>query len=123
VEKTGGFLAALEMIHAYSLIHDDLPCMDDDESAAGQTGKPQSLWRGSGRFGRRWVINRCLFELAQLPQKYGVEEKTALRLVFEIAKNAGSRGMVGGQAVDIISEGREIDQATLDYIHRHKTGP
>jgi len=122
VEKTGGFLAALEMIHAYSLIHDDLPCMDDDDLRRGKPANHKVYGEAVAVLAGDGLLTDAFFELAQLPQKYGVEEKTALRLVFEIAKNAGSRGMVGGQAVDIISEGREIDQATLDYIHRHKTG-
>jgi geranylgeranyl diphosphate synthase type II len=113
---------ALEMIHTYSLIHDDLPAMDNDDLRRGRPtnhkvfGEAIAILAGDALLTRAFHI---------LPEQVGptIGEKDLLRIVSEIASAAGGKGMVGGQIVDILYEGdREIDLPTLEYIHTHKTG-
>jgi geranylgeranyl diphosphate synthase type II len=112
----------MEMIHTYSLIHDDLPAMDDDDFRRGKPtchkvfGEAMAILAGDALLTQAFV-------LLSAPQTCGVLPHGAIRKIIHIiARNAGSFGMVGGQAVDIESEGKEIDFPTLEYIHTHKTG-
>lgn len=113
---------AIELIHSYSLIHDDLPAMDNDDLRRGKPtnhkvfGEAVALLAGDG-----------LLTLAfNLMAGYGVDkkvEKTALLRVIElISSAAGYKGMVGGQVVDISYEGKDPEPAVVEYIHTHKTG-
>lgn len=113
---------AIELIHAYSLIHDDLPVMDNDDFRRGKPtnhkvfGEAVALLAGDG-----------LLTLAfNLMARCGVEkrgEKTALlRVIDLISSAAGYKGMVGGQVVDISYEGKDPDPTVVEYIHTHKTG-
>jgi geranylgeranyl diphosphate synthase type II len=113
---------AIELIHTYSLIHDDLPALDNDDYRRGKLtnhkafGEDIAIVAGDG-------LLTYAFEL--LSTAYGnglVSLAVALRLVREIATAAGIRGMVAGQVVDLQSEGEEPCAETLEYIHRHKTG-
>ncbi|MCI5801175.1 MAG: polyprenyl synthetase family protein [Oscillospiraceae bacterium] len=113
------FAAALEMIHAYSLIHDDLPCMDDDDL---RRGKPSCHIR----FGE---ANALLAGDALLTHAFGLAASApelppyrVMSAVEELARAAGAFGMIGGQVLDLESEGREIDEMRLLSIHRLKTG-
>ncbi len=111
---------AMELIHTYSLIHDDLPAMDDDEMRRGiptchkAFGEAPAILAGD-------ALLTYAFELALKGSRKG-EEGPAIRAVGEIARAAGSMGMVGGQIVDIESEGKAVDLAMLEFIHTHKTG-
>ncbi len=114
--------ASLELIHTYSLIHDDLPAMDDDDFRRGRPtchrvyGEAIAILAGDG------LLNMA-FEVLSDPRR--LKALPANRLVAitkEIATASGVFGMVGGQVVDILSEGKEIDFPTLEYIHTHKTG-
>jgi len=109
---------AIELIHAYSLIHDDLPAMDDDDM---RRGKP-SVHRAFGE-AIAVLAGDALNTLAfgMLSTKVGAGE-VCQKLVAELAKSSGSIGMIGGQSVDILSEGRQAEERTLEYIHLHKTG-
>lgn len=104
--------AALEMIHTYTLIHDDLPCMDDDDLRRGQPtchkkfGEATAILAGDALYAQAFII---MAQYGNLPM---------LKL---IAQMSGSLGIVGGQIVDILSEGKSIDEKTLLYIHTHKT--
>lgn len=121
-KSTGGLAAAIEMVHAYSLIHDDLPCMDDDDLRRGKPtnhivyGEAVAVLAGDA------LLTEAFAELARMPEKYGVSSEVTVRVISELAKGSGSQGMVGGQVVDITSEDQEVDVDTLAYIHRHKTG-
>ncbi len=112
---------ALEMIHTYSLIHDDLPAMDDDDYRRGRPtchkvyGEAVAILAGDG------LLTHAFLVLAD-PGTTRVSPDRCLQIIAEIADAAGSRGMVGGQAMDILAEGREIDHPTLLYLHTHKTG-
>jgi geranylgeranyl diphosphate synthase type II len=113
---------ALEMIHSYSLIHDDLPSMDDDDFRRGQPtnhkvyGEATAILAGDGLLTEAFI-------LLSNPEVWDDTSVIHCREVIHLlAKNAGSRGMVGGQAVDMESEEKTVDLPTLEYIHTHKTG-
>lgn len=110
------------MIHAYSLIHDDLPCMDDDDFRRGKPSNHIVYGEAIAVLAGDALLTEAFAELARLPEKYGVSPEVTVRVVGELASGAGSRGMVGGQAVDILSADGAPDEETLRYIHSHKTG-
>lgn len=113
---------ALEIVHAYSLVHDDLPCMDDDD------------WRrGRPTCHRRFGVERAtLAAAAMVPlagqvvaaeaAALGFSAAAAAELVIELSEAAGPVGMVGGQVLDLIYEGRDVSAAELGEAHRRKTG-
>ena len=112
--------AAVELIHAYSLVHDDLPCMDDDVLRRGkptchvQYDEPTAL-----------LVGDALHSLAfQVLGDYRLAEdaKTQLEMVKLLAAAAGSRGMAGGQAIDLESVGKDLTVTELEFMHIHKTG-
>lgn len=113
------FACALEMIHTYSLIHDDLPCMDDDDLRRGKPtnhvvyGEALALLAGDGLLTRAFEVALNNSEL--LPN-------TTVDALKIIAQAAGTEGMIGGQVIDMESEGKEIDSVTLMTMHLHKTG-
>jgi geranylgeranyl diphosphate synthase type II len=113
---------SLELIHTYSLIHDDLPAMDDDDLRRGKPtnhkvfGESVAILAGDG-------LLTYAFDLLTDPRHTsGLEPSRLIQIIHEIAVASGGLGMVGGQVVDIESEGKEVDFATLEYIHTHKTG-
>jgi len=114
--------AAIEMIHSYSLIHDDLPAMDDDDFRRGRPtchkvyGEALAILAGDA------LLTQAFILLSGEPSSLRADAVARLRVINEIAQAAGSRGMVGGQVVDILQEDREVDLATLLYLHTHKTG-
>ena len=112
---------ALECIHTYSLIHDDLPAMDNDDLRRGQPtchkkfGDAEAILAGDG-------LLTYAFSLLSNPDLPGPDTETRLQLVALLAHAAGSLGMVGGQSLDISSEGEKISFEQLKTIHRSKTG-
>ena len=118
------FACALEMIHTYSLIHDDLPALDNDDYRRGKPtchkvfGEAIGILAGDG----------LLTEAFKLMTSQSVQGPSlcdggwVLDVIHEVAQAAGIFGMVGGQVLDIESEGKEVDLPTLQYIHTHKTG-
>jgi geranylgeranyl diphosphate synthase type II len=112
---------AMEMIHTYSLIHDDLPAMDDDDFRRGNPTNHKVYGEATAILAGDALLTEA-FILLSRPEEGG-DPVARLKVICEIAHASGSRGMVGGQVVDMESEGRgEIDLATLSYIHTHKTG-
>ncbi len=116
-------LAALEMIHTYSLIHDDLPAMDDDVLRRGKAtnhvvfGEAMAILAGDG------LLNCAMQIMAQnIPYENARYLEGYLRAMTEIIVAAGHEGMIGGQVLDVLSEGKGADKEALDYIHKHKTG-
>ena len=112
--------SAVELIHAYSLVHDDLPCMDDDVLRRGKPtchvefDEPTAL-----------LVGDALQSLAfQLIGEYRVTDdmKTQLEMVKLLAAAAGSRGMAGGQAIDLEAVGKTLSVPELEFMHIHKTG-
>lgn len=114
--------AALEMIHAYSLVHDDLPCMDDDDMRRGKPTCHRVFGEAIAVLAGDALLTRAFEVLADLPRLSGVEPARALRIVAEVAAAAGTDGLIGGQVVDLESEGREVGEDTLHAIHSRKTG-
>ena len=112
--------AAVELIHAYSLVHDDMPCMDDDVLRRGkptvhvQYDEPMALLVGDS-------LQSLAFEvLADGP--IADDPQVAQDMVVALARAAGSRGMAGGQAVDLESLGKVLSVPELEFMHGHKTG-
>ena len=114
---------AMEMIHTYSLIHDDLPAMDDDDFRRGNPTSHKVFGEAIAILAGDALLTEA-FKLVSDPHfTGGCEPSALLNVIHEIATCAGSYGMVGGQVVDMESEGRhDIDLATVQYIHTHKTG-
>lgn len=117
-----GFACALEMIHTYSLIHDDLPAMDNDQLRRGKPtnhvvfGEAMALLAGDG------LLTEAFRVIAQEALEGGMEPLRVLRAILELAAAVGPQGMVGGQAADILNEGKVVDPDTLAFIHTRKTG-
>jgi geranylgeranyl diphosphate synthase type II len=113
---------AIELIHSYSLIHDDLPAMDNDDFRRGKPTNHKVFGEGVAVLAGDGLLTLAF----NLMARYGLEkqgEKTPLlRVIDLIASAAGCKGMVGGQAVDIAYEGKDPDPVVVEYIHRHKTG-
>lgn len=111
---------AVELIHAYSLVHDDMPCMDNDVLRRGKPtvhvrfGEAQALLAGD-------ALQALAFELL-VPGDGSLPDAMSARLCRLLALAAGADGMAGGQAVDLASVGVALDQAALEAMHRRKTG-
>lgn len=122
VQPAAGLVAAaVEMIHSYSLIHDDLPCMDDDDYRRGKLANHKVFGEGMAVLAGDALLTEAFLVLSRLPDR-GVSPGITTRVIGEIAAAAGSRGLIGGQVVDLESEGKTISRQTLEYIHIHKTG-
>lgn len=121
VEKALPFAVALEMIHTYSLIHDDLPCMDDDDMRRGkpschiQYGEAYALLAGDG------LLTRAFGVIAQssLAKENPV---CAVKAISALSELSGVEGMIGGQTVDLKNEGRKASLDTLEIMDSLKTG-
>ncbi len=113
---------AIEMIHTYSLIHDDLPAMDDDDLRRGVATNHKVFGEALAILAGDALLTLAFGVIADGAAS-SLKEGTRLQIIAEMVRAAGSRGMVGGQSVDILSERvPEIDLPTLEYIHTHKTG-
>ena len=111
---------ALEMIHTMSLIHDDLPAMDDDDLRRGRPTNHKVYGEAVAILAGDALMTRA-FEMVSL-RSPGVPPDRLLKVVGELSLVAGAPGLVGGQVVDLESEGKDVDLDTLEYIHLHKTG-
>jgi len=115
------FGCAIELVHAYSLVHDDLPSMDDDELRRGRPtvhvvyGEALAILTGDA------LLTEAFRVAAEGAAEAGVEPKRALALIATIAVAAGAGGMVGGQVADLEAEGVVADRAVVESIHRRKT--
>ncbi|WP_166363161.1 (2E,6E)-farnesyl diphosphate synthase [Pseudomonas akapageensis] len=120
-EHANGAACAVELIHAYSLVHDDLPAMDDDDLRRGQPTTHKAfdeacaILAGDG-------LQSLAFTALLDPRLSPQDERTRLTMVQALAQAAGPAGMVGGQAIDLGSVGLKLDQKALELMHRHKTG-
>jgi len=114
--------AAIEIVHTYSLVHDDLPCMDDDDLRRGRASThrafdvPRAVVAGAA------MIPLACEALVRGGRDLGLARAECAALVRELARAAGGGGMVGGQWLDLEAEGREITPADLEDVHRRKTG-
>ena len=116
------YACAIEMIHTYSLIHDDLPAMDNDDYRRGRLtnhkvyGEAIAILAGDG------LLNLAFETMLMHAENYGSDLKRHVQAMKIIANASGVSGMIGGQVVDIEAEGRDISTELLEYLHRHKTG-
>lgn len=121
LDRADGAACAVELIHAYSLVHDDLPAMDDDDLRRGQPtthiafDEACAILAGDG-------LQAMAFEALADPRRNPRDANLRLSMVLSLARAAGPAGMVGGQAIDLGSVGQQLDQAALEMMHRHKTG-
>ena len=112
--------SAIEVIHTYSLIHDDLPAMDNDDLRRGRLtnhkvyGEALAILTGDG------LLTEAFLMILNAREKFSSE--SVLDAIRELAVASGIRGMVGGQVQDVLSEDSEPESETLQYIHEHKTG-
>ena len=111
---------ALELIHTYSLIHDDLPAMDNDDFRRGRPtshkvfGEAMAILAGDG-------LLTHAFRLIADNWRPGMDARVLRDVLVDVSDAAGTDGMVGGQVADLEAEGRQVEPAMLDYIHLHKT--
>lgn len=115
------FMAAIEMIHSYSLVHDDLPALDNDEYRRGRKSTHAAFGEAMGILAGDALLNYA-YETALKAFDTDTDMKRVAESLKVLAEKAGIGGMVGGQVVDVESEGKTIDAETLMFIHRNKTG-
>jgi len=119
IEKTFMVAGAIEMLHTYTLIHDDLPEIDNDDYRRGKKachvlfGSDIALLAGDALL---------VYALQSIANADEVDDKLKLAFIKQLANEAGHTGLIGGQMIDIQSEGKKISKETLDYIHNNKTG-
>jgi farnesyl diphosphate synthase len=120
-EALDALAAAVELIHAYSLVHDDLPAMDDDDLRRGrptthrQYDEATAILAGDG-------LQALAFELLAADPRLAAQPQAQVKILSWLARAAGPAGMVGGQALDMAAEGKRLDERGLERIHRGKTG-
>jgi geranylgeranyl diphosphate synthase, type II len=110
---------AVEMIHAYSLIHDDLPCMDDDDLRRGKPTSHVVFGEGMAVLAGDALLTEAFAAVAQAKPRSRYD---AADLAAELARAAGSRGLIAGQVADLEAEGRKPSEPALYFIHAAKTG-
>lgn len=115
------FMAAIEMIHTYSLVHDDLPAMDNDEYRRGKKTTHSVYGEAMGILAGDALLNYA-YETAATAFSLNTDHVADAKAFQILTKKAGVYGMVGGQTVDVESEGQEISRDKLDFIYRLKTG-
>ncbi|MBB3105231.1 (2E,6E)-farnesyl diphosphate synthase [Azomonas macrocytogenes] len=119
--QADGAACAVELIHAYSLVHDDLPAMDDDDLRRGQPTTHKAfdeacaILAGDG-------LQSLAFEVLAAERHNPADPALRLRMLSVLARAAGPFGMVGGQAIDLGAVGHKLDRHALEQMHRHKTG-
>lgn len=116
-----GAACAVELVHAYSLIHDDLPSMDDDDLRRGRATCHRAFDEATAILAGD-ALQTLAFRVLSEDSTLCVTSDLRLRMVSELAQASGSRGMAGGQALDMAATGEEIDLASLENLHIHKTG-
>jgi len=109
---------ALELVHTYTLVHDDLPAMDDDDYRRGRPATHKAYGDAAAILAGDALQTLAFGVLAS--GDHSSDKK--IEVICLVAEACGSRGIIGGQMVDIESEGKTVDAGELDYIHRHKTG-
>ena len=118
IEEAIPAACAIEFVHAYSLVHDDLPAMDDDDLRRGRPSCHKRFGEAVGILAGDALLTLSFELLARPARRPAAWQAIAL----ELARGAGTRGMVGGQVADIQAVGRAQDRKTLEYILAHKTG-
>ena len=112
---------ALEMIHSYSLVHDDLPALDNDDYRRGKLTTHKVFGEAEGILIGDSLLTYAFYVLSQKNLEL-LSSKQIVKIISKTSEYAGINGMIGGQMIDIESENKKIDLETLKYIHSHKTG-
>ena len=112
---------ALELIHTYSLIHDDLPAMDDDDYRRGRLTNHKVFGEAVAILAGDALLTDAFRLIAENAARLAKDPTLVRDVIVEVVEAASTRGMVGGQVVDIESEGKTVSAETLEYIHLHKT--
>jgi geranylgeranyl diphosphate synthase type II len=113
---------AMELVHTYSLIHDDLPAMDNDDLRRGKPTSHKAFGEAIAILAGDALLTLVYYVLSHHTRKAGADAPVVLRVIEEISRASGTMGMIGGQVVDLESEDQEIEFPQLEYIHTHKTG-
>ncbi len=119
-ERLDRVSCALEMIHAYSLVHDDLPCMDDDVLRRGKPTVHVQFDEATALLVGDALQTQAFLHVAEAPIADAPERQVAM--IRQLALATGSRGMAGGQAIDLAAVGQQLSLAELEFMHIHKTG-
>ena len=120
-ESLDSSACAVELIHAYSLVHDDLPAMDDDDLRRGRPTCHKAFNEATAILAGD-ALQTLAFQMLAADSSLPGGGDARIRMLDTLARASGSRGMAGGQAMDLDAEGRELDVAMLENIHIHKTG-
>lgn len=123
VDRQKGFKSAiaLELIHSYSLVHDDLPALDNDDYRRGKLTTHKKFGEAEAILIGDALLTHAFYILSEKNKKY-LSPEQIVDIISYTSSYAGVNGMIGGQAVDVESEGKAIDKKTLAYIHENKTG-
>lgn len=113
---------SLELIHTYSLIHDDLPCMDDDDLRRGKPTSHRVFGEALAILAGDALLTEAFHLMTRPDLMKNIPPRRRLLAICEVARAAGPLGMIGGQTMDIASQGKKIEKHLLEYIHSHKTG-
>ena len=116
------FAASLEFVHTYSLIHDDLPAMDDDDYRRGRLTNHKVFGDGMAILAGDALLTMAFELCSQDDEANSLTADQRLKIIRELAFGSGHQGMVGGQVMDIQAENQEVELAHLQKIHSHKTG-
>ena len=116
-----GIAVAIELIHAYSLIHDDLPAMDDDDFRRGQASCHRQFDEATAILAGD-ALQALAFEILAADNSLSTQPEAQTAIILGLARACGAGGMAGGQVLDLASLGNEISQAELENIHAFKTG-
>jgi geranylgeranyl pyrophosphate synthase len=119
-ERVDIAMAAIEMVHSYSLVHDDLPAMDDDDLRRGQPTCHIKFNEATAILAGDALLTGAFEILADMPAVFSMAQR--LQLIRLLSQGSGAAGMVAGQAIDLASVGKEVDLAHLERMHEHKTG-
>jgi len=114
--------AAVEVVHAYSLVHDDLPCMDDDDMRRGRPTVHKAFDVGVATATGVAMVPLAAWSAFRAARALGLSEHEGGAIVVALMQAAGAKGMIGGQLLDLLAEGRALSLADLETIHRGKTG-
>lgn len=122
IEPVLPFACAIELIHTYSLIHDDLPAMDDDDYRRGILTNHKIFGEDIAILAGDALLTEAFHLMSGRETLNSISSEKALRVINEISEAAGFLGMIGGQVIDVKSEGKDVDMEILHHIHTLKTG-
>jgi geranylgeranyl diphosphate synthase type II len=117
-----GLAAAVEVVHAYSLVHDDLPCMDDDDVRRGRPTVHRKHGVVAATAAGVAMVPLAARAAADAARALGLSAETQGEVVRTLMRASGAGGMIGGQLLDLLAEGKSLDAAALEQVHRLKTG-